>query len=103
MAIVLDRSHRWRIVAAHVFLICLCALVIFPFLVVISISLRPGNFATGSILIRMGIRNENPAARHRLTPVAWFIPMHISIGQSAHAPNSHPQMPRNNPPRSLSS
>lgn len=50
MAIVLDRSHRWRVVAAHVFLICLCALVIFPFLVVISISLRPGNFATGSII-----------------------------------------------------
>ena len=50
MAIVLDRSHRWRIVAAHVFLICLCALVIFPFLVVISISLRPGHFATGSII-----------------------------------------------------
>jgi maltose/maltodextrin transport system permease protein len=50
MAIVLDRSHRWRIVAAHVFLIALCALVIFPFLMVISISLRPGNFATGSII-----------------------------------------------------
>ena len=50
MAIVLDRSHRWRIVAAHTFLICLCALVIFPFLMVISISLRPGNFATGSII-----------------------------------------------------
>ncbi len=50
MAIVLDRSHRWRVIAAHVFLICLCALVIFPFLIVISISLRPGNFATGSII-----------------------------------------------------
>ena len=25
MAIVLDRSQRWRVVAAHVFLICLCA------------------------------------------------------------------------------
>ncbi len=50
MAIVLDRSHRWRVIAAHAFLICLCALVIFPFLIVISISLRPGNFATGSII-----------------------------------------------------
>ena len=50
MAIVLDRSHRWRVVAAHAFLICLCALVIFPCLGVISISLRPGNFATGSII-----------------------------------------------------
>jgi maltose/maltodextrin transport system permease protein len=33
-----------------VFLIALCALVIMPFLMVISISLRPGNFATGSIV-----------------------------------------------------
>ena len=50
MAIVLDKSHRWRIVAAHVFLIALCLAVIFPFLMIISISLRPGNFATGSII-----------------------------------------------------
>ncbi|HEX6707346.1 MAG TPA: maltose ABC transporter permease MalG [Albitalea sp.] len=50
MAIVLDKSHRWRVIAAHVFLIALCALVIMPFLMVISISLRPGNFATGSII-----------------------------------------------------
>ena len=50
MAIVLDKSHRWRVVAAHVFLMALCAAVMFPFLMVISISLRPGNFATGSII-----------------------------------------------------
>jgi maltose/maltodextrin transport system permease protein len=50
MAIVLDRSHRWRVIAAHAFLIALCALVIFPFLMILSISLRPGNFATGSII-----------------------------------------------------
>ena len=43
MAIVLDRSHRWRIIAAHAFLIGLCALVIFPFLMILSISLRPGS------------------------------------------------------------
>jgi maltose/maltodextrin transport system permease protein len=50
MAIVLDRSHRWRVLAAHAFLLALCALVIFPYVIVISISLRPGNFATGSII-----------------------------------------------------
>ncbi len=50
MAIVLDKSQRWRVVAAHVFLIALCALVIFPFLVVLSVSFRPGNFATGSLI-----------------------------------------------------
>ena len=50
MAIVLDKSHRWRVIAAHIFLLCLCAVVIFPFLMILSISLRPGNFATGSII-----------------------------------------------------
>jgi maltose/maltodextrin transport system permease protein len=50
MAIVIDKSQRWRVVVAHVFLICLCALVIFPLLLVVSISFRPGNFASGSLI-----------------------------------------------------
>ena len=50
MAIVIDKSQRWRVVAAHVFMIGLCALVIFPLLIVVAISLRPGNFATGSLI-----------------------------------------------------
>ncbi len=50
MAIVLDKSHRWRVVLAHVFLICLVLVVIFPFLMILSISLRPGNFAAGSLI-----------------------------------------------------
>ena len=52
MAIVIDRSQRWRVWAAHAFLVVLCLAVIFPFLLTISISLRPGNFATGSIIPR---------------------------------------------------
>ncbi|MCR5867401.1 MAG: maltose ABC transporter permease MalG [Aquincola tertiaricarbonis] len=50
MPMVLDKSHRWRVVAAHVFMLCLIALVIFPFLMILSISLRPGNFASGSLI-----------------------------------------------------
>lgn len=50
MAIVLDKSQRWRVFAAHAFLIVLCLLVVFPLLMVVSISLRPGNFATGRII-----------------------------------------------------
>ena len=50
MAIVVDRSNRWRIVAAHLVLICLTAMVLFPFLIILSISLRPGNFAGGSLI-----------------------------------------------------
>ncbi len=50
MAIVIDKSQRWRVLAAHLFMIVLCALVLFPLLMVVSISLRPGNFATGKII-----------------------------------------------------
>ncbi|MFM2261372.1 MAG: maltose transporter permease [Pseudomonadota bacterium] len=50
MAIVLDKSQRWRVLAAHAFLVFLCAAVVFPFLVVLSVSFRPGNFATGSLI-----------------------------------------------------
>ncbi|MEN9868522.1 MAG: maltose transporter permease [Pseudomonadota bacterium] len=50
MAIVVDRSNRWRILAAHVAVIALIALVIFPFLIILSISLRPGNFAVGDLI-----------------------------------------------------
>ena len=50
MPIVVSQSHRWRVLAAHVFLIGFLALTLFPLLLVISISLRPGNFATGSLI-----------------------------------------------------
>src|SRR5574343_235581 len=50
MPIVQDRHQRWRKLAAHAFLLALCAVVLFPFLVVVSVSLRPGNFAAGSLI-----------------------------------------------------
>lgn len=50
MAIVVGKQHRWRVVAAHVGLIAFSALVLFPLLAIVSISLRPGNFATGSLI-----------------------------------------------------
>ena len=62
MAIVIDRSQRWRVIAAHMFLIALCAAVIFPLLMVISISLRPGNFATGRLLLTSVIPEEKNTA-----------------------------------------
>jgi len=49
MPIVQSKAQRWRKLAAH-FLLLLCAAVLFPFLVVISVSLRPGNFASGSLI-----------------------------------------------------
>jgi maltose/maltodextrin transport system permease protein len=50
MAIVVSRSHRWRVFAAHGFLITLLVFTLFPLAMVISISLRAGNFATGSLI-----------------------------------------------------
>ena len=50
MAIVTGKRHRWRLVLAHLFLWVLIGFVMFPLLAIISISLRPGNFATGSLI-----------------------------------------------------
>ena len=50
MALVTGKSQRWRLWAAHAVLCVLVALTLFPLLAIISISLRPGNFATGSLI-----------------------------------------------------
>ena len=50
MAIVTGNSQRWRVFAAHAFLWALIAITLFPLLAVISISLRPGNFSTGTLI-----------------------------------------------------
>jgi maltose/maltodextrin transport system permease protein len=50
MAMVTGKQNRWRLAAAHVFLIALIAMMLFPLLAVVSISLRPGNFSTGSLI-----------------------------------------------------
>ncbi len=50
MPIVTGKSQRWRAWAAHALLCTLLAFTLFPLLAVISIRLRPGNFATGSII-----------------------------------------------------
>lgn len=48
--IVPPRSQRWRLRLTHLALWALLALTLFPLLAVVSISLRPGNFATGSLI-----------------------------------------------------
>jgi maltose/maltodextrin transport system permease protein len=50
MPIVTGKRHRWRVIAAHAGLWLLLAFTLFPLLAVLSISLRPGNFATGSLI-----------------------------------------------------
>ena len=50
MAIVTGGQHRWRVWAAHVGLILLIVVTLFPLAAVVSISLRPGNFSNGSLI-----------------------------------------------------
>ena len=50
MAMVIGKSQRWRAIAAHGFLIGFLLLTLFPLGMVLSISLRPGNFASGSLI-----------------------------------------------------
>ncbi len=52
------RSLFIRKIFAHAFLIGFIALIMFPFLMVLSISFREGNFSTGSIF------PENPTLEH---------------------------------------
>ena len=58
MAIVTGRQQRWRQLLAHGLLWLLLVITLFPLLAIVSISLRPGNFATGS-LIPSGISWEH--------------------------------------------
>ncbi|MCD6438202.1 maltose ABC transporter permease MalG [Vreelandella alkaliphila] len=50
MAMVQSRSVGARRLGAHLALICFVSLIVFPLLLVISISFREGNFASGSLI-----------------------------------------------------
>ncbi|WP_147193735.1 maltose ABC transporter permease MalG [Pantoea sp. MBD-2R] len=50
MAMVKPKSQRIRLLITHLFLLGFIALILFPLLMVFAISLRPGNFATGSLI-----------------------------------------------------
>ena len=47
------RNLLWRKLLAHGVLIAFIALILFPFLIVLSISFRPGNFSTGDLIPRV--------------------------------------------------
>ncbi len=52
MPMVLNASQRWRVWALHAFLFTFVVLSLAPLLMIVSISLRPGNFAGGSLIPR---------------------------------------------------
>jgi maltose/maltodextrin transport system permease protein len=70
MAMVEPKSVIYRVIASHLFMLGFIALILFPLLMVISISFRTGNFATGSIL------PENPSLEH------WYLALGIPYEQA---------------------
>ncbi|MDT7838480.1 maltose ABC transporter permease MalG [Aquabacterium sp. OR-4] len=52
MPMVQKASQRWRLLALHLALLLFIALSLAPLLSIVSISLRPGNFAGGSLIPR---------------------------------------------------
>ncbi|ODP97643.1 MULTISPECIES: maltose ABC transporter permease MalG [Salinivibrio] len=58
MAMVQGKSLKYRVWATHIGLCCFLSLIIFPLLMIIAISFREGNFATGSLI------PENPSLEH---------------------------------------
>jgi len=58
MAMVEAKSTRYRVWAAHAFMIAFLALTLFPLLMIVSISFRQGNLAVGSLL------PERPTLEH---------------------------------------
>jgi maltose/maltodextrin transport system permease protein len=50
MAIVVSKQQRWRAFAAYGFLVVFLLFTLFPLAMVLSISLRRGNFAAGSLI-----------------------------------------------------
>lgn len=50
MAMVQPKSQKLRLLATHLGLLIFIAAIMFPLLMVIAISLRSGNFATGSLI-----------------------------------------------------
>lgn len=68
MAMVQPKSQRLRLWITHIFMLCFIALIMFPLLMVIAISLRSGNFATGSLIPETSPRSLAAGARLQRHP-----------------------------------
>ena len=66
MAIVQGKNLKYRVWCTHIALWVFLSFIIFPLLMVIAISLREGNFATGSLI------PENPSLEHWKLALGFF-------------------------------
>ncbi|MFY2507402.1 maltose ABC transporter permease MalG [Vibrio pectenicida] len=78
MAMVQGQSLKYRVWATHILLWCFLALILFPLLMVVAISLREGNFAIGSII------PDNPSLEH------WKLALGLSVTNSDGSVTSPP-------------
>ena len=78
MAMVQPKSVKYRVWLTHAALLGFIALIVFPLLMVVSISFREGNFATGSLL------PDNPTLEH--WSLALGIPYVHESGQVSNPP-----------------
>lgn len=78
MAIVQAKSVKYRLWLAHASLLVFIALIVFPLLMVVSISFREGNFATGSLF------PDHPTLEH--WSLALGIPYMHADGTVTHPP-----------------
>ncbi|CAE6930880.1 maltose transport [Vibrio sp. B1FLJ16] len=67
MAMVQGQSLKYRVWATHIAMWAFLALIIFPLLMIIAISFREGNFATGSLI------PDNPTLDH------WKLALGFSV------------------------
>ena len=64
MAMVQPKSQKLRLFTTHLLLLIFIAAIMFPLLMVIAISLREGNFATGSLgALASGVRLQRRTRR----------------------------------------
>lgn len=50
MAVVMKKSQRWRVLLAHAWMLLFVAITVLPFLVILSISFKQGNFLGGGLI-----------------------------------------------------
>lgn len=78
MAMVQPRSTKYRVLLTHLSLLAFILLILFPLLMVVSISFRTGNFATGSLL------PQHPSLEH--WSLAFGVPYHEADGSVVQPP-----------------
>ncbi|WOG29117.1 maltose ABC transporter permease MalG [Endozoicomonas sp. 8E] len=73
-----SKNLKYRVWSARIFMILFLCLIMFPFLMIISVSFRSGNFATGDLI------PSNPSLEHWY--LALGIPWENADGSITHSP-----------------